>query len=161
MAHRFRGRRWLLLGLVPVLALTAVAAPFAMAGGFGGWGGPGCHGPGDAASKMRMAADHIGPVVGLSDGQKVKVDALIGDVAPTFDIHREEGTDLRLALANELAADTVNRDEVERLRGDAIQLADRASRDAIDAMLRLHEVLTPDQRAKVRDLGAMFHGPRP
>lgn len=156
MFRRRFSRRWLWFGLAPVLALGAIVLPASMAFGGGGWHGRCGHG--SPADKLPMVADHIKSVAGLDDAQAAALDAIVADVTPRLTALRTEGEEIRSALHAALAVDDVDTREVERLRKDAIDLADRASREGIDAMLRVRELLTPEQRATVRDMIERFHG---
>jgi Spy/CpxP family protein refolding chaperone len=158
--RRFPRRRWLWFGLAPLLAAGAIFVPWRMAFGFpGGWHGGACgdHGPG--ADKLGFMVEHVKKVANLDETQSAAVDAVLADAGPRLADLRAEGEALREAMHAALAADDVDTREVERLRKDGIDLADRASREGLDALMRVREVLTPEQRATVRDLIERFHEP--
>ncbi len=157
------GRRLLFFGLAPLLALGALAVPvfaWSGAGMHGGWGRCG-HGPEsaeDVVAHMKVMADQMKSVAGVDEVQGAAIDAIVADAAPRMAAFRTEGETLREDLHAALSADDIDENEVERLRRDGIDLANRASKEGLDAVLQVRAILTPEQRATVRDLVQRFHG---
>ena len=107
------------------------------------WGGRhhgGMRGPG----MFRMLGE-----LDLTDEQEDKlweiVDGVRGDARPIMRDFR----DAREDLAKLLAAPTVDKDAVEKMRAERVAAVDEASRKITDAVLQAAEVLTPEQRAKL------------
>lgn len=152
-----RMRNWFKRGrflLVPM-------APLFMMGGCRY--GHGCHGRGGEMSADAMAerfkegAEHVLDEVDASDEQIRAVDKIVeglaGDLAPLHKEHR----DLKAQLHKTLSAEKIDRQELERLRRQALDLIDRASARALEAVAQGGEVLTVKQR---RDLASAWdkHG---
>lgn len=113
-----------------------------------------------AAAKEHVAAmsDFVLRSVSATDEQKQKTrqitDRLVDQLGPVVERHRE----LHAALVAELAKPEVDRAAIEKLRQDGMALADEASRIAIDGVEDVADVLTPDQRKDLIDLGRRLHG---
>ena len=61
-------------------------------------------------------------------------------------------------MVAELAKPQIDRAAIERLRQDGLALADEASKIAIDGVADVGDVLTPEQRKDLIDLGRRLHG---
>jgi Spy/CpxP family protein refolding chaperone len=92
-------------------------------------------------------------VVDASTEQKQKVRAVFEKAANDLYAMRNKRTENRRAMAEALAAATIDRAKVEQLRTDRMKLADASSKRLTDAVVEAAEVLTPAQRA---DLAARF-----
>ena len=86
-------------------------------------------------------------IVDASTEQKQKVRAIFEKAANDLYGMREQRVQNRRALAETLAAATIDRAKVEQLRGDRMKLADATSKRLTDALVEAAEVLTPAQRA--------------
>jgi Spy/CpxP family protein refolding chaperone len=171
---------WAVGGLAAVAAVGMTLAPVAMA--FRGVTGHGLrlhalmsHGSGGHGARGAFAAqvlsdpaaakEHVAAMsefvlrsVSATDEQKQKTkqitDRLIDQLGPVVEKHRQ----LHAALVAELAKPQVDRAAIEKLRQDGMALADEASRIAIDGVEDVADVLTPDQRKELIDLGRRLHG---
>lgn len=176
----FWSRRWfwtagaLLIGAAAVATVAPRAwasrgAPghaFAALHGSGGGGGRGGHAFGlsmlsdPAAAKQHVAAmsDLVLRGVNATDDQKQKTrqitDRLIDQLGPVAEKHHQ----LHAALVTELAKPQIDRAAIEKLRQDGLALADEASKIALDGVEEIGDVLTPDQRKELIDLGRRLHG---
>jgi Spy/CpxP family protein refolding chaperone len=146
---------WAAVALVAVVALVPAAAQVqqgpqrpgraGMGRGFGP-GGPGGPGPG------------IVHRLNLTDQQREQIAAIVEE-------HRESRPgakvmDLRKELQAALFADTVDLAKVEGLK-TAIAAAEAALlASRIETEMKVNQVLTPEQRAKARELIASAPGPR-
>jgi Spy/CpxP family protein refolding chaperone len=92
-------------------------------------------------------------IVDASTEQKQKVRAIFEKAASDLYAMRDKRQENRRAMAEALAAATIDRAKIEQLRGDRMKLADATSKRLTDAMVEAAEVLTPAQRA---DLAARF-----
>ncbi len=153
-----RRRFW---GLAAAASAVLVLAACAQQGPGGesrgpGWGHHHRHGgagpmdPEAMAQRIDRAVEWVLSDVGASAEQKTRVAGIakqaFADVAPMREQHRaarRQGVDL-------LAAATIDRAALERLRVDQMQLADRASQRMVRAMADIAEVLTPEQRQSLK-----------
>lgn len=148
-----RRRRWRLFAFLGVLALGALTLPRAFAHGHGGWS-CGAHREitaEQAREHMGRMAEHALDEVDASDAQRAGVDAALDRAAPELVAFKGEADDLREAARDAVAADRLDRAELDGLRQDALELADRASLRAMDLFLEVANVLTPDQRRQLRE----------
>jgi periplasmic protein CpxP/Spy len=123
-------------------------------GGPAGRGGPGMHGghfgglsltPG----RIERMTNRLAWEVDASSEQKQKISAIITGVATDLDPLRQQFLDGRKAIAEALAAPTIDRGKLEALRAQHMQLADTASKRLIAAIADAGDVLTPAQRAEL------------
>ncbi|MCB9760618.1 MAG: Spy/CpxP family protein refolding chaperone [Alphaproteobacteria bacterium] len=161
-AHRrHRGRRRFgILGLLCAFALGAFALPRAFAAYTGGHG---CHRGGDFTAEevrdhMGHGADWILDEVDATDAQRDQIDAVLDEAAPEMVELHAEGRGLKDELRGLLAAPTLDREAIEQVRLDGVDLADRASTRALGWMVRVAEVLTPEQRADLAELHEEWSG---
>ncbi|MFN8091474.1 MAG: Spy/CpxP family protein refolding chaperone [Vicinamibacteria bacterium] len=177
-------RRWLwvagglLAGASVLAAVAAIAAPRAMAFHSGRGHGFRAHPlaarfalghgrPGMAALLQDPAAakEHIATVsefvlrsVSATDEQKQKTkqitDRLVDQVRPLVERHQA----LHKAMVAELAKPEIDRAAIEKLRQDGMALADEASKIALAGVEDIGDVLTPDQRKELIELGRRLHG---
>ncbi len=120
-----------------------------------GHGGPfGMHGSADpetAGKRIDKAVDWVLSDVQASAEQKQKVSAIarqaLADLAPLRDKHRAA----RQNALNLVTAPTVDRAAMESLRAEQLQLAEQASRRFTQALADVAEVLTPEQRARLKE----------
>jgi periplasmic protein CpxP/Spy len=158
--HRHEHRR---RGFLFTLAVALVAG---LAGGYVGksfaHGGPGHWGDGMPADPAKMdqrverMITRFASRVDASAEQKDKLSAIaksaVKDLAPL----REKAHAARKQAMEILAAATVDRPALERLRAEQIQLADAGSKRLTQALADTAEVLTPEQRKKFAE--RMQHG---
>jgi Spy/CpxP family protein refolding chaperone len=87
--------------------------------------------------------------VGASAAQEAKVHDIIAarfaEIAPKPDDHEA----LRKQALDLLAAPTIDRDAVERLRADAVTIFDAKSKAFVGGLLDIADQLTPPQRAQL------------
>jgi len=86
-------------------------------------------------------------IVDASTEQKQKVRAIFEKAANDLYGLRDKRVENRRAMAEALAAATIDRAKVEQLRQDRMKLADGTSKRLTDALVEAAEVLTPAQRA--------------
>ncbi len=175
-AKRFWSRRWfwtaggLLVGAAALAAVAPRASAFHGVGGHGfGPHGFGGHGRGAFAAQMlsdpAAAKEHVAAMsdfvlrsVNASAEQKQKTrqitDRLIDQLGPLAEKHHQ----LHAAMVAELAKPQIDRAAIEKLRQDGLALADEASKIAIDGLADVGDVLTPEQRKDLIDLGRRLHG---
>jgi periplasmic protein CpxP/Spy len=156
-----RGRGLMLGGIAAaVLSLSACAqsgpgGPGAMAAGghHGGWGhgARGSMTPEQMNARIDKAVDRaLSSVDGTAD-QKLKVGAIAKQAAGELRPLRESHANARKKAVELLSAATVDRAALERVRAEELQTADAVSKRMTQAIADAAEVLTPDQRTKLRD----------
>jgi periplasmic protein CpxP/Spy len=169
--HASRARRVLvggilvLSGVIVGVGTTALSQDYGPRGSYdsprgghdhdGDFGGPaGMHGgrfgglsltPG----RIERMTNRLAWEVDASSEQKQKISAIITGVATDLDPLRQQFLDGRKAIADALAAPTIDRSKLEALRAQHMQLADTASKRLIAAIADAGDVLTPAQRAEL------------
>jgi Spy/CpxP family protein refolding chaperone len=144
---------------IAVLLVAVVAVPSVMAfRGFAGHGGHGfAHDPERARERAAFGVEWAFRAVDATEAQqaegKVVVERLVDQLIPLGERHREH----RQAVARELVKPQIDRAALEQLREEGIAMADEASRIAVDGMVDLAEVLSPEQRAELLELVHRFH----
>ena len=176
-------RRWvwvgggLLAGGAVLAAVGALAAPRVMAfhgGGHGfrahplaarfalGHGRPGMaallQDPAAAKEHVATVSEFVLRSVSATDEQKQKTkqitDRLVDQVRPLVERHQA----LHKAMVAELAKPEIDRAAIEKLRQDGMALADEASKIALAGVEDIGDLLTPDQRKELIELGRRLHG---
>ncbi len=149
------GRRWLFVALPAVLlggALGARAYAF----------GPGGHGrnfsPEQMEKMMDRRVEHLLDRVKATPDQRTKIQATVARLKPELKTLHDEHAKLHEAGQKALTSDPVNAGELERVRREAIQVADRTSSSISRALVEVASVLTPDQRKEVAQLMQEHHG---
>jgi periplasmic protein CpxP/Spy len=139
----------------------------ALAAGFGGYawshGGPGGMGgmhrgfmggsqdPAKADARIERMVKHLAVEVDATPDQQAKLTAIAKSAARDLRPLREKARDTRKRGMALLAAPTIDRAAIERLRAEQIQAADAVSKRMSQAFADAAEVLTPDQRKKLAD----------
>ena len=143
-------------------AITAVVG--ALAAGFGGhaWshGGPGgmhrgfmggSQDPAKADERIERMVKHFAVEVDATADQQAKLTAIAKGAARDLRPMREKVRDARKRGMALLAAPTIDRAAIERLRAEQMQAADALSKRRSQAFADAAEVLTPDQRKKLAE----------
>lgn len=162
-----RAWRWILpLALAGVVTLGATTAWSHRSGGPAGFGPPfGMHGMhemrgGFSPERAERMVRHMLVEVDATGEQQDKAAAVvrqaITDIRPLMEQRRES----RRRIFELLAAPTVDRAAVERLRAEQVQAMDQASQRITQAMLDVAAVLTPEQRQKLVKEWTERRGPR-
>jgi Spy/CpxP family protein refolding chaperone len=117
--------------------------------------------PAAAKEHVASASEFVLRSVSATAEQKQKTrqitDRLIDQLGPLAERHRE----LHVAIVTELSKPQIDRAAIEKLRQDGMALADEASRVAVDGVADIGEVLTPEQRRELIELGRRLHGHGP
>ena len=147
-------KRWMFSGIIAaVIAVTG----FAFAEAQGPWqrgqrpgGGPGIgRGSGGPGGIARLAE--------LTDEQRKQVQAIVEEERPSTE-GRAALMGLHRQLETELLADVPDDQKIETLRQQLVQAQSDALTRQIALQRKIVEVLTPEQRAKVRE--RLAEGPR-
>jgi Spy/CpxP family protein refolding chaperone len=161
-----RRSRAALYALVVVLAVGAAGAlaSAAMSAGLGfgpefghGWWHhrhgmmDGRLSPAEIEDRADRGVRHFAIDIDATPEQQEKLRALVASALKDLLPMRDELRGGRQRLVDLLSQSTVNRDEVEKVRAEQMALADRASKRIVQALADAADVLTPEQREKVRD----------
>jgi Spy/CpxP family protein refolding chaperone len=127
-------------------------------------GQPGWHGGFDAdpAAQGRRIDAMLGRWLADVDAtpeQRERIAAIMKGAANDLAANRASRADARRQALALLAAPTIDRAQLEKLRVEQMQLADFSSRRMLQAMADSAEVLTPAQRAKLAERRAQRRGP--
>lgn len=109
------------------------------------------------AERMEDVAEYALDHVDATEQQTAQVNSVLRGAAPDLVAFRREHRELSAKLRAELAKDTIDRAQVEVLRQEGLDLADRASARAGQALLDAAEKLNGDQRRKLTDKWAKHH----
>jgi hypothetical protein len=136
-------RRWIKRGLfLALIPLTAVACHHRGHG----------HGNLSEAELQERLADGTEDVMDFVDGsddQTRRVQAVVSAAAKDLGAFRTEHKTLKSEFQQALAAPNVDRDQLEGLRVNALDLADRASERLLAAVVDIADILTVTQRQKL------------
>ena len=154
-------------------AVAALMGGLAAGVGAQAWahGGPGSgpHGRGSLSgpidparmeARLERMVKHLAVEVDATSEQTAKLAEIAKSAARELAPMRQKARDARRQAMDLLAAPTVDRAAIERLRGEQIQAADAASRRLSQALADAAEVLTPDQRRKAAEHLRAWRGPR-
>jgi Spy/CpxP family protein refolding chaperone len=110
-----------------------------------------------AQERADFAIDFVLSRVDASDDQKEQIKAIVGssiaDLFPLVDQHKTN----REAFVVELSNPTIDRDALEQLRKNGLDMADQASTRLVSTIADAAEVLTPEQRSELIELARKFH----
>ena len=145
-------------------ALATLVAGVAAAIGFSAYGqeGGGCgwHRTGFAAGPLDPAAvdehldrmlKHLYVEIDATDEQKQKLEPIVKQAAKDLLPLRDKARAARKQAVEVLTADTIDRNAIEALRAEHLQLAEQASKRLTQALSDVAEVLTPAQRKQIAE----------
>ena len=159
-----RARRWAVLGL-GVTALAAAGAlaahrhadahPMGFGGpghGFGGWhGGMGDMDPAALSKRIEAMVAFRLADIDVTPEQRDRIATILKGAANDLQAGRKQHMQARRQSMELLAAPTIDRAQLEKLRVEQMQLGENASRRMLQALMDSAEVLTPEQRAKLAE----------
>ncbi|NKB52885.1 MAG: periplasmic heavy metal sensor [Rhizobiaceae bacterium] len=110
--------------------------------------------------KITRAVKHVSIEIDATDEQEAKITALVTAVAkdlkPLHGDFKAAGDELH----NLLTADTIDRAAIEKIRAERVAEADRVSKELVNALADVAEVLTPEQRKIVDERLEQFKSMR-
>jgi Spy/CpxP family protein refolding chaperone len=112
--------------------------------------GPPPHDPGERLDKAFEITD-------ATEDQQLTIRSLFDETLPELKQLHEEGHDLRERMQDAFRAPTIDRNEVEGIRLDGLDLADRLSATVLDLMVEAGNVLTQDQRVTLIEQREAMH----
>jgi protein CpxP len=162
-------RRMMLAGLAALSIAAAGATALAWSASAQAHGGPamgrgmhgaemfggGMRGPMDPEARGQRIDAMVGRMLAQVDAtpeQRSRVAAIFKQTAADLAPVREQRIRMRRETAQLLAAPTIDRAQLEKLRVDQMQLGDTVSRRMLQSMADAAEVLNPEQRAKLAEL---------
>jgi hypothetical protein len=147
-----------------LLLAAIVAAPLALAAG-GGWR-DGWHGGCDRSSPQSAAelrdrmdgpAERFADRVDATDAQRAEIDAALDTLAPRLWTLKDRHEALRGDAQAAFAEEELDRAELDELRREGLALADEASVAALDAVWRVADALSVEQRRELVDAWEAWH----
>lgn len=146
--HR-RGRFGRKIAVLAILfaGLAGLGAAFAGGGHCAHRGGPVT--AEGVREHMAWATDRALDRVDATDEQYKAVDGIIDESAPQLAAFAQQGHELKGRFHSALSSDPTDRAALEALRAEGLALADKASAAALDDLVKLASVLTPEQRQEL------------
>ncbi|TAN47970.1 MAG: periplasmic heavy metal sensor [Betaproteobacteria bacterium] len=105
--------------------------------------------PAQMDARIERMVKHLAVEVDATPEQRAKLTAIAKSAATELQPMRAKARDARKRGMELLAAPSVDRAAIERLRSEQIQAADAASKRLSQALADAAEVLTPEQRVKL------------
>jgi len=152
--RRFFRRATIAAVLTSVAATFGGAAAWAHGGHGGGWQRGfmgGSQDPAKADARIERMVKHFAVEVDATPEQQAKLTQIAKAAANDLRPLRQKVREARRKGMELLAAPTIDRAAIERLRAEQIQGADAVSKRMAQAFADAAEVLTPDQRKKVAE----------
>jgi len=161
-ARRARRRAVLGLGMTALAATGALAAhrhadahPLSFGGpghGFGGWhGGRGDMDPAALSRRIEAMVAFRLADTDVTSEQRDRIATILKGAANDLQASRKQHMQARRQSMALLAAPSIDRARLEKLRVEQMQLGENASRRMLQALMDSAEVLTPEQRAKLAE----------
>ena len=169
--HQAAGR-WAMVALVAVSATAFGVAAWAggdhsgRRGGHAGMGGPGAFGSGlfgGHPERIERGVDRLLDGLTATDAQRTQVKQIALSAAKDLKAQREAGRGMLERSRQLFTAPVVDANAAEQLRQQMLAQHDQTSRRALQAMLEISRVLSPEQRATLaqRMKGHRKHGGPP
>ena len=144
---RSRRTKLVIVGIVGALVLAA-AVPLAMAGRHH-WRTPLTDQ--EVRDRVDRHSHRVMDKLDATDAQHDELDALIESVFPDAMVLRKEGKQLKAKFRQALLADSLDKVELENLRQEALALADKGSKKALETLLQFEQILTDEQKTQAKD----------
>ena len=102
-------------------------------------------------------AEWILKSVDATEAQHEEVKAILGNSIDTLLPIAQNHRDYREELRAELTKPAIDRAALENIRESGVGLMDEVSREMIDTVAAVAEVLTPEQRQELLEMAERFH----
>jgi Spy/CpxP family protein refolding chaperone len=147
------GRRlfWAFLIVGGILTVSRPLTAHRLFGHQGHWGMSGSS-PYELERRWSRMADWLFERVDATPEQRTRMQVIQDSLTPDLYAFRNEHLALDARLRQTLGANPVDREELERIRADTLDLADRASRRAVDSFAQMLDIFTPEQREEFLEL---------
>ena len=119
--------------------------------------GAAIHDPEQARERAELMAEWILKSVDATEAQQEEVKAILDNSINTLLPIAQNHRDYREELRAELAKPTIDRAALESIRESGLGLMDQVSREMIDTVAAVAEVLTPEQRQELLEMAERFH----
>ena len=148
-----------LAGGLATATLAAGGSMLSRMHGHGWRGGHGAaiHDPEQARERAELMAEWILKSVDATEAQQEEVKAILDNSINTLLPIAQNHRDYREELRAELAKPTIDRAAPESIRESGLGLMDQVSREMIDTVAAVAEVLTPEQRQELLEMAERFH----
>jgi periplasmic protein CpxP/Spy len=140
----------LFVALASSVMLTAEAAP-------GGEGHTPHRGGGMMGPMMGLHSERALDAVNATAEQRAQIKAILDATHADLKAQRDAGRSVHEQLRLAFTQPTVDARTVETLRVQMLAQHDQASKRAMQSMLEVSRVLTPEQRARLADMAARRH----
>ncbi len=148
-----------IVGIAAGIGLNA----FAHGGGHGGWhrGGFMSMDPAQMDQRLDKMLKHLYVEIDATDAQKARLEPIVKQAVGELMPLRQRMRDARQKAMALLTGDSVDRDAIEALRAEQMQLAEQASKRITQALADAAEVLTPEQKKEIAERMQRRHGRGP
>ncbi len=113
-------------------------------------------------SRINRVVKHVAIEIDATPEQTVKITQLLSAVAKDMKPLRGEFREAGKKMHDLLISDTIDREALEKLRSERMAEIDRRSRQVVNAVADVAEVLTAEQRAtldkRIKEFRSMRHG---
>jgi protein CpxP len=138
------------------MTLAGVAAVVALAG-FGRCGGPSPHDPAQVAAFVTDRVDDVLDDLAATDAQRQQIHAVKDRLLAQALELRKEGEPLHAELKAQWDSATPDRARLYALVDQHADAMRAFARQAVDAGIEIHDILTPEQRAKLEKKMERMH----
>ena len=116
----------------------------------------------EAQERIAWGADQALDRVEATDAQREAVHEVLADAVPGGFALKADGRALKADLRDALLQPEVSAEDVESIRLDGLDLADRASAQALDLVVDIAQLLTLEQREELAATARSWHrsGPK-
>jgi periplasmic protein CpxP/Spy len=150
-------RRWAIAGIGAALTAGLVTLSALGQGGPGSFGHHGHHGhgrwaemtPEEASKRIDKMVNWVLDDVGATADQKQRVAQIAKDAAQELRPMHKQHKDARSKAVDLFSQPTIDRNAIEQLRAEELQLGETVSKRISKAIADAAEVLTPEQRVKL------------
>jgi len=149
------GAAVMVLGGLLFVGSVLPTAPDADASSWGGSWGHGGHG--DPGEHAELAVEWVLRWVDATPEQIEQVNAIAKDSIAEISNLKGEHEKRHEAFIAEMSKETIDREAIERLRHDGMNVADQLSVRLANALVDAAEVLTVEQRLELVELAERFH----